>query len=142
VTHFPDEALYIGATPLLAQLKSVASDLVKQLTPVSASLVRSSPVVRLEGYIDRADRRDAGQLADLCVVAFEGRWEEKLQVLALTDVKARIEKVMEILTRQLGILQVSKKVNQNVNNNMSKQQREYCLCVSFGLIEGSISGSS
>lgn len=81
--------------------------------------------MRLEGYISRADRGDAGQLADLCLVAFEGRWEEKLMILAMIDVKARVEKVLEILTRQLGILQVSKKVNQNVSNKLTKQQREY-----------------
>lgn len=81
--------------------------------------------MRLETDIARADRGDVGQLADLCVVAFEARWEEKLDILALTDVKARVERVLEILTRQLGILQVSKKVNQNMSNNLTKQQREY-----------------
>jgi ATP-dependent Lon protease len=80
--------------------------------------------MRLESYVTRADRNEAGQLADLCLVAFEGRWEDKLTILALTDIKARVEKVLEILTRQLGILQVSKKVNQNVSNKLTKQQRE------------------
>ena len=93
--------------------------------------------MRLETYISRADRGDAGQLADLCVVAFEGRWEERLEVLSLTDVKSRVEKVLEILTRQLGIIQVSKKVHQNVNNSLTKQQREYGLFAA-GLKLGSI----
>ena len=80
--------------------------------------------MRLEGYITRADRSDAGQLADLCVVAFQGPWKDKLIVLRLTDVKARVEKVLEILARQLGVLQVSKKAN--VNNKLNhQQQREY-----------------
>ena len=127
MTHLPDEILPIAALPLLSQLKNTATDLVRQLGPVAASMQKSSPIMRLEGYISRADRVDAGQLADLCVVAFEGRWEEKLVVLALTDVKARVEKVLEILTRQMGILQVSKKVNQNVSNTLTKQQREYIL---------------
>jgi ATP-dependent Lon protease len=126
VTHFIDEALPIAVTPLLTQLKKIASDLVKQLSPVNTSMQqKTSPIVRLEGYISRADRGDAGQLADLCLVAFEGRWEDKLAILALTDVKARVEKVLEILTRQLGVLQVSKKVNQSVTNKLTKQQREY-----------------
>jgi ATP-dependent Lon protease len=80
--------------------------------------------MRLEGYVSRADRGDAGQLADLCVVAFEARWDEKLAILALTNVKPRVEKVLEIMTRQLGILQVSKRVNQNISNKLTKQQRE------------------
>jgi len=127
VTHFPDETIPIAAAPLLQQLKNTATDLVKQLNPVNTSVPKTSPIMRLEGYISRADRGDAGQLADLCVVAFEGHREDKLTVLALTDVKARVEKVLEILTRQLGILQVSKKVNQNVSNKLTKQQREYVL---------------
>jgi ATP-dependent Lon protease len=125
VTHFPDETLPIAVSPLLAQLKSTASDLVKQLSPVTTAMQKSSPIMRLEGYISRADRGDAGQLADLCLVAFEGRWEEKIMILATTDIQARVEKVLQILTRQLGILQVSKKVNQNVSNKLTKQQREY-----------------
>ena len=124
MTHFTDEALPIPATPLLTQLKNTASDLVRQLSPAGAALQKTSPILRLEGYITRADRGDAGQLADLCLVAFEGGWDDKMTVLALTDVKTRVEKVLEILTRQLGILQVSKKVNQNVSNKLTKQQRE------------------
>ncbi len=124
VTHFTDDVLPLAATPLLTQLKNTATDLIKQLSPVAATLQRTSPLMRLEGYVSRADRGDAGQLADLCVVAFEARWEEKLSVLTLTDVKTRVEKVLEIMTRQLGILQVSKKVNQNVSNKLTKQQRE------------------
>ena len=124
VTHFTDDVLPLAATPLLTQLKNTATDLIKQLSPVAATLQRTSPLMRLEGYVSRADRGDAGQLADLCVVAFEARWEEKLSILTLTDVKTRVEKVLEIMTRQLGILQVSKKVNQNVSNKLTKQQRE------------------
>jgi ATP-dependent Lon protease len=125
VTHFTDEALPIAASPLLTQLKNTASDLVRQLSPAGAALQKTSPIMRLEGYITRADRGDAGQLADLCLVAFEGRWDDKVTILALTDVKARVEKVLEILTRQLGVLQVSKKLNQNISNKLTKQQREY-----------------
>lgn len=115
----------MAASPLLLQLKNTAADLARQLSPVIAPSQRSSPITRLEGYISRANRNDAGQLADLCLIAFEAQWEDMLTVLALTDVKARVEKVLEILTRQLGVLQISKKVNQNVSNNLTKQQREY-----------------
>ena len=133
VTHFPDEVLPREATPLLSQLKNTATDLVRQLVPVTSTAENTSPIMHLEGYITRADRNDAGQLADLCIVAFQGRWEEQLTILALTDVKARVEKVLEILTRQLGILQVSKKVNPNVDNKFMKKQREYIYSLCPGL---------
>ena len=127
MTHFPDAALPLAASPLLTQLKNTASDLIRQITPPTTTMQKSSPIMRLETYISRADRGDAGQLADLCIVAFEGKWEERLLILSTTDVKERVEKVLEILTRQMGILQVSKKVNQNVSNKLTKQQREYAL---------------
>lgn len=98
-------------------------DLVRQITSVT-TVPKTSPIMRLESYISRADKDEAGQLADLCVVAFEGGWEDKLAVLGTTDVKIRIKKVLKILTSQLGILQVSKKVNQNVSNKLTKLQRE------------------
>ena len=125
VTHFPDEVLPLVATPLLAQLKNTATDLVRQLTPVSTAMQKTSSIMKLEGYISRIDRVNAGQLADLCTVAFEGQWEEKLTILSLTDVKTRVEKVLDILTRQLGILQLSKKGNPNASNKLTRQQREY-----------------
>ena len=124
MTHFPDDTLPLAATPLLAQLKNTSMDLVRQLSPASTAMLKTSPTMILEGYISRADRGDAGQLADLCVVAFGGRWEDQLTVLSLTDVTARVEKVLEILTRQLGILQVSKNANQKPSNKFTKQQRE------------------
>jgi ATP-dependent Lon protease len=35
-----------------------------------------------------------------------------------------LEKALEILTRQVGMLQVSKKVGSNISNKLTKQQRE------------------
>jgi ATP-dependent Lon protease len=125
VTHFSDEALPIQATLLLSQLKNIVTELIGQLVSATSTAQKTSPIMLLEAYVTRADRSNAGQLADLCIVAFEDRQEVKLTILALTDVKARVEKVLEILTRHLGILQVSKKVTQNVNNKLTKQQREY-----------------
>jgi ATP-dependent Lon protease len=122
VTYFVDDSLPLAAGQLLAQLKNTATDLIRQLSPLTKTA--GTPFARLETYITRADRSEAGQLADLCLVAFDVRREDKIAVLGTTDVRERVEKVLELLTRQLGILQVSKKVNQNVTNKLTKQQRE------------------
>lgn len=65
---------------------------------------------RLELYIVRKDIREAGLLADFMTNIVEASLEEKLQVLATLDVKARLEKAIELLTRQIGSIKSKVKI--------------------------------
>nr|OQO18160.1 Lon protease 2, peroxisomal [Rachicladosporium sp. CCFEE 5018] len=87
----------------------------KQLSRELIALIRLSPLLprgtslslspllarRLELYIAKKDLSDAGVLADFMTNIIEGTHEEKLRVLAALPVKDRLERVIEMLQRQI-----------------------------------------
>ena len=56
-------------------------------------------------YITRKDLSEAGALADFMANVVESTHEETLRVLAAVDVKERVDRVIEILQRQIGSIQ-------------------------------------
>jgi len=77
-----------------------------------APSVALSPIVarRLELFIARKDLSEAGALADFMANVIDCTHEEKLRVLAAIDVKERVDRVTEILQRQIGSIQGSTRI--------------------------------
>jgi ATP-dependent Lon protease len=71
-----------------------------------------SPIVarRLELYIARKDLSEAGSLADFMANVVDCTHEEKLRVLAAVDAKDRVDRVIEILQRQISSIQGSTRI--------------------------------
>jgi ATP-dependent Lon protease len=59
----------------------------------------------LELYIARKDIQDAGSLADFMANVADCTHEEKLRILSAFDVKERLERVIEVLQKQIKTLQ-------------------------------------
>lgn len=107
-------AVDIGNADLLNQfnlLKQLSRELLA-LVRLSAILPRTpqvtlSPIVarRLEMFITRKDLSDAGLLADFMANVVDSTHEETLRVLAAVDVKDRVDRVIEILQRQITSIQ-------------------------------------
>lgn len=60
---------------------------------------------RLELFIGRKDIADAGMLADFLANVLDTSHEEKLRILAALSIKDRLERVIEVLQRQISSLQ-------------------------------------
>lgn len=95
------------------RLKQLSRELLA-LVRLSAILPRMptvtlSPIVarRLELYIARKDVTDAGSLADFMANIVDCSHEEKLRVLAAVDARDRMDRVIEILQRQITNIQGS-----------------------------------
>ena len=94
------------AQTLFQQMKQLSGELLT-LVRVSSLLSRASstlsPVLatRIQAFIARKDFEEAGILADFMANVVETTFEEKLQVLAATDVRDRMRLVIELLTRQV-----------------------------------------
>jgi ATP-dependent Lon protease len=107
-------AVDIASQDLMEQfnlLKQLSRELLA-LVRLSAILPRTpqvtlSPVVarRLEIYITRKDLSEAGTLADFMANVIDCTHEEKLRVLAAVDTKERVDRVIEILQRQISSIQ-------------------------------------
>jgi ATP-dependent Lon protease len=115
VTYFQEEGNRPDATleELFQHLKLLSRELVailrlSSVLPRSSGTPGLSPLLarRLDLFITR--QKDPGSLADFMANIVESSYEEKLQVLALLDVKERVSKVIELLDRQVG----------NIKNNI------------------------
>ena len=65
---------------------------------------------RLELFISRKEVHEAGVLADFMTNVVEASFEEKLRVLSALDISERLERVIELLSRQLQGIKGSVKI--------------------------------
>src|SRR5678809_554191 len=70
---------------------------------------------------------EPGQLADLITSNLELQVDEKQDILETFDLKTRMRKVLQFLSRQLEVLKVREKINTQVQEEMGRNQREYVL---------------
>ncbi|KAK4544979.1 hypothetical protein LTR36_003884 [Oleoguttula mirabilis] len=101
---------------LFAQLKQLSRELIA-LIRLSALLPRGpsmslSPILarRLELYIVRKDLQEAGILADFMTNIVNCTHEDKLRILSALPVKDRLERIVEVLQRQIGSIQGNSRI--------------------------------
>ena len=70
---------------------------------------------------------EPGQLADLITSNLDVQVDEKQEVLEIFDLKARLRRVLQFLSRQHEVLKVREKINTQVQVEMGRNQREYVL---------------
>jgi ATP-dependent Lon protease len=70
---------------------------------------------------------DYSKLADTVASHLAVRIPEKQEILALTSVVQRLEKVLGMMESEISVLQVEKRIRSRVKRQMEKTQREYYL---------------
>ncbi len=70
---------------------------------------------------------DVGRLADTIAAHLPLKLDSKQAVLALSDIKARLENLFEQIEREVDILNVDKKIRGRVKRQMEKNQRDFYL---------------
>src|SRR5262252_6326397 len=130
-------AMFDGAEPFLAaKVRSVpdptSSDveldaLVMNLKDIAKRVVKLMPELPKEAAALVESVTDPGQLADLITSNLDIQVDEKQDVLETFDLKARMRKVLQFLSRQLEVLKVREKINTQVQEEMGRNQREYVL---------------
>ncbi len=90
-----------------------AVDLAPYLTPEHAMLVMNT--------------ESPGRLADIIVWNLNLQLEEKQNFLEMIDVRKRLERVTFLLSKELQILELGSKIQNEVQGEISKNQREYYL---------------
>ncbi|KAI0546065.1 Lon protease C-terminal proteolytic domain-containing protein [Xylaria curta] len=101
---------------LFGTLKRLSRELVSFLR-VSAFLLSSgsaglNPLLsrRLEQFIARKQPAEGGSLADFMMNVVEASYEDRLQVLAAVDIQLRMQKVIELIERQVDDIKGNIKV--------------------------------
>jgi len=71
--------------------------------------------------------KDASQIADNIASNLNLQIFEKQELLEITDLKKRLEKINELVEKETSVISVEKKIRGRVKNQMEKTQREYYL---------------
>ncbi|MFO7951956.1 MAG: endopeptidase La [Bacillota bacterium] len=74
-----------------------------------------------------SDIEEPGRFTDVVASHLSMKIEQKQEVLEAVDIKERLERLNEILGREMEIQEIEKKINQRVRKQMEKTQKEYYL---------------
>src|SRR5512137_2713430 len=101
--------------------------LVLNLKDIAKRVVKLMPELPKEASALVDSVTEPGQLADLITSNLDIQVEEKQDILETFDLKTRMRKVLQFLSRQLEVLKVREKINTQVQEEMGRNQREYVL---------------
>ena len=94
---------------------------------VFRKVVELSPQVPSEIMGMITNLKNPGMLADFVVSSLNIPLEEKQQILEIIEIPARLNQVLEILNRELQVLELGQKIQSQVKEGIDKNQREYYL---------------
>ncbi|HEX3695066.1 MAG TPA: endopeptidase La [Polyangia bacterium] len=101
--------------------------LVMNLKDVAKRVIKLMPELPKEASALVDSVTEPGQLADLITSNLDVQVDEKQDVLETFDIKSRLRKVLQFLSRQHEVLKVREKINSQVQEEMGRNQREYVL---------------
>ncbi|KAF9199461.1 hypothetical protein BGZ49_010397 [Haplosporangium sp. Z 27] len=126
VTPLPDKTVDKNDQELQDQILALQSISKEFVTLLQALKLPATILSQLQRFL--ADSATTpGQVVDLLMSTIESSYNEKLAILDAVDLKERIPKSIELLTRQIHVLKVSQKVHDNVEGKLNKKQREFYL---------------
>jgi ATP-dependent Lon protease len=96
---------------------------------VQGLLVKIAKMGRLPEDLAAAvlEMSDSGKLADLAISHLSVSIQERQEILEAADVEKRLTRVLEILSREIDLLELGSEIQDRVHSKMDKSQREYIL---------------
>ncbi len=101
--------------------------LMLNLKSLAKQVIDLSPTIPDEAHVFIENIEDPSVLADMIASNLRLSTEEKQQILENLDVKARLRDVIELLNREVQVLDLSQKIKSEVRGEIDKSQREYFL---------------
>ena len=101
--------------------------LVKNIKNLGRRIISLSPNIPDEAAIFVESITDADYLADLIASYMNINEAEKQDILSTGDVKIRLEKVTRLVNKEIDILELSRKIQGDIKDEVIKNQREYYL---------------
>jgi ATP-dependent Lon protease len=121
---------------------SIVRVLVEEIKDSFDKYVANHKSLRLDRYQLEAVRgtNDPAVLAD--TITYHATWTvpEKQEILELTEIEARLKKVLQLLSRDLERFELDKRVAQRVKEQMDTNQREYYLREQMKAIQKELGG--
>lgn len=108
--------------------KSTALEALKRNLSIQfQKVVAQTPQLPDELQVVIVNTDDPAKLSDLIASNLNLQVEEKQQILETTDIKKRLEKLTELVNRELEVLEMGTKIQDKVQTELGKNQREYFL---------------
>lgn len=80
-----------------------------------------------EAHLFALNIQEPGWLADMIVTSLSVSFEERQKLLLISDPKARLERVNELLAEELDVLELEEDIHNKVQSEVDKSQREFYL---------------
>ena len=128
----PAEATTTSCTALGMSLR----DATRQAHRSSCPAFRARSSARVEAIESPAD------LADFVATYLDASVEEKVELLATLEPKARIRKLLALISRRAEVLRMRDKINSQVKDELGKTQREYVLRQQMKAIQEELGGEA
>ena len=90
-------------------------------------VIKLSPALSEQVKVAALNTQDPGKLADLIAANLNLSLEERQQLLETASVKERLSKLLPLLHRELEVLTLGSKIQNEVVSSMSKNQRDFFL---------------
>ena len=131
VKRFTQKAPYFKASVIsLPEFfkPSIKSDaLIRNIRIMFKNIISNSPNLPKELGLIIQNITEPGKLADIIASSLNLTIEERQEILEITDITERLEKVHLYLNREQEILELGNKIQTQIKDEMDKAQREYYL---------------
>lgn len=101
--------------------------LTNNIKTIFQKIVDHTPYLTSEHRVMVLNTEDPSKLVDIIASQINFSVEEKEEILELVDVKQRLEKVNYLLNKELQILELGSKIQNEVQGELNKTQRQYYL---------------
>lgn len=91
------------------------------------SIVQLSPALSDQIKVAAFNTDDPSRLSDLIAANLNLNLEERQTLLSISNVKERLARLGPLMTRELEVLNLSSKIQKEVSDSMSKNQRDFYL---------------
>lgn len=128
---------YVYTTPLLLARISVTEDkpirseekevLVRTLMSQFEKYVKLNKKIPIEIISSVSGIDDVGRLIDTIAAHMSLKVQEKQNILELSNLRERLEKLMILMESEINLLQIEHEIRSNVKKQMEKSQKEYYL---------------
>jgi ATP-dependent Lon protease len=99
----------------------------RSLLDVFDEYVKANSKIAPETLITVSEIEDISRFADVIASNLAVKIEVKQEILASFDIKERLELIYGIITEELEILEIERKINSRVRKQIDKSQKEYYL---------------
>jgi len=92
-------------------------------------LLQLNPLFKeeLNLFLNRTNIKEPGRLADFAAAMTTATGKDLQEVLEALSIRARIEKVLLLLKKEIDISRIQVKISKNIEEKVNKQQRDYFL---------------